>query len=177
MASADPAASTTSERSVQSDRAERTDGPPLLAIAMLSAATLGYEILLMRLFSVIQWHHFAYMMISVALLGYGAAGTVIALARGVLLARYAQAFVAGAAAFGIFALTSFLLAQGVEFNPLELAWDPRQLLRLLVIYVLLFVPFFFAAFALCLTFTRFGEAAPAVWRFSSCCLWSRQPMR
>src|SRR5256885_16103017 len=75
MASADPAASTTSERSVQSDRAERTDRPPLLAIAMLSAATLGYEILLMRLFSVIQWHHFAYMMISVALLGYGAAGT------------------------------------------------------------------------------------------------------
>lgn len=28
----------------------------------------------MRLFSIIQWHHFAYMMISVALLGYGAAG-------------------------------------------------------------------------------------------------------
>ncbi|MCK7582687.1 MAG: hypothetical protein MZV65_48755 [Chromatiales bacterium] len=30
----------------------------------------------MRLFSIIQWHHFAYMMISVALLGYGAAGSV-----------------------------------------------------------------------------------------------------
>src|SRR5436190_12126356 len=140
-------------------------GPPLWAVSLLSAATLGYEILLMRLFSVIQWHHFAYMMISVALLGYGAAGTVIALARGVLLARYAQAFVAGAAAFGIFALTSFLLAQGVEFNPLELAWYPRQLLRLLVIYVLLFVPFFCAAFALCLTFTRFGEASHRIYSF------------
>ena len=165
MASADPAAGTVSERSVQSDRAERTDGPPLLAIAMLSAAALGYEILLMRLFSVIQWHHFAYMMISVALLGYGAAGTFVALARGALLTRYAQAFVAGAAAFGIFAVTGFLLAQGVEFNPLELAWDPRQPLRLLAIYVLLFVPFFCAASALCLTFRRFGEASHRIYSF------------
>ena len=42
--------------------------PPYPAIALLSVAALGYEILLMRLFSIIQWHHFAYMMISVALL-------------------------------------------------------------------------------------------------------------
>ena len=35
------------------------DRPPLAAIAMLSAAALGYEILVMRLFSIIQWHHFA----------------------------------------------------------------------------------------------------------------------
>src|SRR5207248_10198414 len=96
--------------------------PPLAAIALLSAAALGYEILLMRLFSVIQWHHFAYMMISVALLGYGAAGTFVALARRVLLARYAHAFVAGAAGFGLFAVTSFLLAQRVEVNPLAFAW-------------------------------------------------------
>ena len=34
--------------------------PPYLAITLLSAAALGYEILLMRLFSIIQWHHFAY---------------------------------------------------------------------------------------------------------------------
>ena len=165
MASADPAAGTLSERSAQSERAERADSPPLLAIAMLSAAALGYEILLMRLFSVIQWHHFAYMMISVALLGYGAGGTFVALARGAMLARYAQVFVAGAAAFGIFSVTSFLLAQRVEFNPLELAWDPRQPLRLLAIYVLLCVPFFCAASALCLTFARFGERSHRIYSF------------
>ena len=132
---------------------------------MLSAAALGYEILLMRLFSIIQWHHFAYMMISVALLGYGAAGTFVALARGALLARYAQVFVAGAAAFGLLAVAGFLLAQAVAFNPLELPWDPRQSLRLLAIYVLLFVPFFCAATALCLTFTRFGEASHRIYSF------------
>jgi len=38
---------------------------------------MAYEILLMRLFSIGQWHHFAYMIISVALLGFGASGSLL----------------------------------------------------------------------------------------------------
>ena len=160
MASTAPAAATAG-----STAAATRPGPPLVAIAMLSAAALGYEILLMRLFSVIQWHHFAYMMISVALLGYGAAGTLVALARQALLARYAAVFVGAAAAFGVLAVAGFVLAQKVAFNPLEMLWDPRQPLRLLVVYALLFVPFFCAATALCLTFTRYGEESHRIYSF------------
>jgi hypothetical protein len=163
MASASPVRA--DERSADSGSSPHNDGPPLIAIAMLSAAALGYEILLMRLFSIIAWHHFAYMMISVALLGYGAAGTFVALVRRTLLARYAHVFVAAAAAFGLFAVIGFLLAQAVAFNPLELLWDPRQPWRLVVIYVLLFVPFFCVATALCLTFTRFGDEAHRIYSF------------
>src|SRR5438552_17311247 len=75
--------------------------PPLAAIALLSAAALGYEILLMRLFSLILWHHFAYMMISVAMLGYCAAGTFVALAQRSLLRRFEIVFSAADALFGI----------------------------------------------------------------------------
>ena len=141
------------------------DRPPLAAIAMLSAAALGYEILLMRLFSIIQWHHFAAMMISVALLGYGAAGSFVALARRRLLERYAQVVVGAAALFGVLAMAGFLLAQRLAFNPLELLWDPLQPLRLVAVYALLLPPFFCAATALCLTFTRFGTEAPRVYSF------------
>jgi hypothetical protein len=137
--------------------------PPLLAVALLSAAALGCEVLLMRLFSIVQWHHFAYMMISVALLGYGAAGAFVTLARGALLERYAQVFVAAAAAFGATAVASFLLAQRAGFDPLELLWDPQQPLRLSVVYLLLLVPFFCAATAVCATFARFGTNAPRVY--------------
>jgi hypothetical protein len=141
------------------------DRPPLVALGLLSAAALAYEILLTRLFSIIAWHHFAYMMISVALLGYGAAGTFVALARERLLARYAPVFVGAAAAFGVLAVAGFVLAQKVAFNPLEMPWDPRAPLRLAAVYALLFVPFFCAATALCLTFTRYGEQAPRVYSF------------
>src|SRR4029453_1512028 len=140
-------------------------GPPLWAVALLSFAALACEILLMRLFSIIQWHHFAYMMISVALLGYGAAGTFVALAGGMLVRGYAEVFFAAATLFAISAVAGFLLAQDVGFNPLEMLWDPRQPLRLLVIYVLLSVPFFCAATAICLTFTRFVADAPRIYSY------------
>jgi len=42
---------------------------PRLSIAIISASALAYEVLLTKLFSIILWHHFAYMIISLALLG------------------------------------------------------------------------------------------------------------
>lgn len=139
--------------------------PPYIAVALLSAAALGYEILLMRLFSIIQWHHFAYMLISVALLGYGAAGSFVAIARRVLLPRFAAVFTISAALFGISAIAGFALAQRVPFNPLEILWDPQQPFLLLLVYLLLVPPFFFVATALCLTFARFGAQAHRIYSF------------
>jgi len=42
--------------------------PPFIAVAMISATALAYEVLLLRLFALAQWHHLAYMVISLALL-------------------------------------------------------------------------------------------------------------
>ncbi len=137
--------------------------PPLLPISLLSAAALGYEVLLTRMLSIIQWHHFAYMIISVALLGYGAAGAFVAVAENWLLGRYRQVFEAAAALFGISAIACFLAVQEIGFNPLEILWDPNQLLRLAYVYVLLVVPFFFAALCVCLTFTRFPVKAHRIY--------------
>jgi hypothetical protein len=144
---------------------------PLVAISLLSASTLAYEVLLMRLFSIIQWHHFAYMIISVALLGYGLGGALVAVAQDALKARYAIAFVIAAASFGITALASFLLAQRVAFDPLELLWDPEQPLRLLLICLLLVVPFACAATCICLTFARFSDQPHRIY---SSTFWVRQ---
>ena len=58
------------------------NNPPRFTIALVSAIALAYEILLMRLMSIIQYHHFAYMIISLALLGYGARGTVLFFYKG-----------------------------------------------------------------------------------------------
>ena len=55
-------------------------GPTYLGLALLSAAALAFELTLTRLFSVTQWYHFAFLAVSVALLGYGASGTALTLA-------------------------------------------------------------------------------------------------
>lgn len=130
--------------------------PPLAAVAALSAAALGYEVLLLRLFAIVQWHHFAYLAISVALLGFGAAGTFVTLARRRLVAFYPVSFTLAAAAFGIAAVVCFAAAERVPLSILEVAWNPRQLLGLAAIYALLFLPFFCAATALCIAYAGFG---------------------
>ena len=53
------------------------------ALFLVSAAVLADEVVLVRAFSIGLWHHFAYMVISIALLGFGASGALLAvLARG-----------------------------------------------------------------------------------------------
>jgi spermidine synthase len=131
---------------------------PRISVALVSAAALAYEVLLMRLFSIIQWHHFAYMIISLALLGYGASGTFISITRSWLLRRYASAYWSNLALFGLSAVACFLLAQRLPFNPEEVLWDWHQLLYLAQLYLLLAVPFFFAANAIALALSRHTAA-------------------
>ena len=126
----------------------------LVAVAVLSAAILAYEVLLMRLFSIIWWHHFAYMIISVALLGFGASGTALAFARERLLPRFADWFAAGAALFGLTAVLCFAVAMRLPFNALAILWEPEQLLWLGLAYALLVLPFFFGGGAIGLAFSR-----------------------
>ena len=102
----------------------------------------------MRLFSIIQWHHFAYMMISLALLGYGVSGAFLMLLQRPLLQRFASSYIINLALFGICSVGCFLLAQHIPFNAEEVLWDPRQTVWLLCTYLLLAVPFFFAANAI-----------------------------
>jgi hypothetical protein len=49
---------------------------------LISGSLLGFEITLMRLLLVAGWHHFVFLVISVVLLGFGASGTLLTLARG-----------------------------------------------------------------------------------------------
>ncbi len=128
---------------------------PFLSIALVSATALAYEVLLMRLFSIIQWHHFAYMMISLALLGYGVSGAFLMLLQRPLLRRFAASYIVNLALFGICLVGCFLLAQRIPFNAEEVLWDTRQTAWLLYTYLLLALPFFFAANAIGLALIQY----------------------
>ena len=136
-----------------------------IAIAMVSAAALAYEVVLIRLYSIIQWHHFAAMIISLALLGYGASGTVLALGRRWVDRNFAIAQPAAAALFGAAAPLGFAVAQRIPFNPLALAWDLRQPAYLALAYVTLAVPFLFAGGFVGMALYRFKAEAGRIYRF------------
>ncbi len=137
----------------------------LPATLLVSAGAISYELLLMRLLSIVQWHHFAYMVISLALLGYGASGTFIALFRQRLESRFEAVFRLAALLFSISMPVCFALGQRVPFNALEVAWDVRQLGYLSLMYLAFFVPFFFAAICIGLAFTCHGRLAGRIYFF------------
>ncbi|OUL99248.1 SAM-dependent methyltransferase [Variovorax sp. JS1663] len=138
---------------------------PVLAVALVSAAALAYEILLMRLFSIGLWHHFAAMIISLALLGYGASGALLTLAPRAIERHFAPLFCAFAAAFGVGAALCFLLSQHLPFNPLELLWDPWQPVWLMGTYLLLSLPFLCAGACVCLALARFRGMQARIYSF------------
>lgn len=130
-----------------------------LSLFLLSAGTLTFEINLTRLFSVAQFYHFAFMIVSIALLGFGASGTALAvfpaLQRGEPIQRLSQLTFATA----ISILIAYLLTNWLPFDSFSIAWDPRQVWILVLHYVALAAPFFFSGMALGFLLSLFPQAA------------------
>ncbi|PJF46047.1 MAG: hypothetical protein CUN48_15785, partial [Candidatus Thermofonsia Clade 3 bacterium] len=47
-------------------------------MALISASVLALQVIFTRIFSIMIWHHFTYLVVGVALLGGGAAGVFLA---------------------------------------------------------------------------------------------------
>ena len=128
----------------------------ILAVSIISIAIVSYEIQLMHFFNIVQWHHFAYMVISIALLGFGASGTVLSVFRSRMLQRIdillpflmissglLMTFAARVSRYDFFLFDSYTLFV-----------DRTQFIRLLGTYLIFFLPFFSGALAIGLIFVK-----------------------
>jgi len=114
-----------------------------LAVALVSLAVIGLELVLMRSLSLRWWHHFAYLVISVALLGFGASGTVLALLYRVVEGWWRE-WMAGAALLLALSVPAVRwAARAVPLDVQYLSWDLGQAVQVGVLEVFLFVPFLF----------------------------------
>jgi hypothetical protein len=109
-------------------------------IAAAAAGVIVLEIGLTRIFSYTIWYHFAYLAISMALLGFGASGSILTAFPGLAARRGFLSWAAVAAQLGTFACLAVL--SNVSLDPLALGRDPGQLLRLALYYVAVVIPFF-----------------------------------
>lgn len=115
------------------------------SVFFVSWGVLALELALVRLFSIAHWHHFAYLIISIALLGFGASGSALHV-LGARTRRRPGAWLAAAAlAFALACPLSWLAAQAVPLNVLEIGWDARQAVYLAAWGMIFFLPFFFGA--------------------------------
>ena len=127
------------------------------AIALLSVSLIAFELTLIQILSIVQWYHFAYMVISVALLGFGAAGTFIAVFKEYLIEKTEILLP------WLMVLTSLLMSISVtisqtslfSFDSYKLFSDFSHIWKLIATYMIFFPPFFFGALAIGLAFVKY----------------------
>ncbi len=126
----------------------------LLALGLHSVAIIAYQLVLMQMLSFIQWHHFAYMIISIAMLGFGASGTLVVIARKWFIKRAGWLIPMLMIISGLAMAVTFPISRQeiIQFDLYILFTEIRQFPRLAANYVLFFLPFFFGALAIGLIF-------------------------
>jgi predicted membrane-bound spermidine synthase len=132
---------------------EETDRGVLLAgIALASFGSLLLELALTRLFSVVLYYHFAFLAISLAMLGLGAGGVFSYLQRD-WMARWSLRRLASAICALNAGSVLFLLWVALH-TPVSLQLELNNMLRLSAIYFTAGVPFFFTGLLFSLVFAR-----------------------
>jgi MFS family permease len=122
------------------------------SVGTLAAAALLLESTLTRLLAVAQFYHFAFLVVSLALLGFGASGSTLSLFPGWYLKengdKNGEKLQRLLAISGVGFAASVLLGYGVvsflPFDSYSIAWDKRQLFYFAIYYLALTIPFIFA---------------------------------
>jgi hypothetical protein len=122
-------------------------------LLLVTLATVMYEIVLTRIFSVTMWYHFAFVAISVAMFGMTVGALVVYLRpdrfpTGQLSRRLGTS----ALLFGLSVVGSFLTHLAVPFT---VDASVVALWSVLLTYVAIAVPFVFSGICVCLVLTRF----------------------
>ena len=128
-----------------------------------SASVLAHEILLMRILSFAYWHHLASMAVSMALLGFGAAGSFLFLARERVWRDPDAALAALAAAAALSLPGSLILFRALDLDPFLLVWQPGEWGTLVGAYLSLSLPFFFAGGMAAVVLGGAGERTPRMY--------------
>ena len=119
-------------------------------IFLVCFATLLFEVSLIRVLSFTIWHHFGYVVISTALLGFGASGSYLALRPATGTANLARTL-------WLLTITAALTVAGViafvvlaPLDPMQIFGEPTQALRFVGYQLVATVPFFFSGVVIAL---------------------------
>jgi len=123
----------------------------LFQISLLAAAALMFESTLTRFLAVAQYYHFAFLVVSLALLGFGASGSILHFK--LIFRRSASGFDANSAGRRLLVMAStgfagsvvfaYLIVNLLPFDSYRIAWDSSQVFLFALYYLSLTIPFLF----------------------------------
>ena len=138
----------------------------LAGLALTSFAALLLELALTRLFSVVLFYHFAFLAISIALLGLGAGGVFAYLLKKKLSIHPTRAF-ASRLCFAN-SLVTVLVLEIVLHVPVSLDVTGKNFLRLTALYLAAAIPFFLTGLLFSVVFARESSRIPRLYGADLC---------
>jgi hypothetical protein len=123
---------------------------------MVTLATLMYELLLTRIFSVTMWHHFAFLAVSIALFGMTVGAILVYLLPKLFTRERARHHLAlSTLLFAVFVVVSFLVHMNLPvFVPGEAAGG---LVAIVLTYLVISVPFVLGGISVSLALTKVSD--------------------
>ena len=136
-------------------------GSLVAGVAICSFSALLLELGLTRLFSVVLFYHFAFLAISIALLGLGAGGVFAYIRKEALSRIPTSRLLSRLCLINTVAIPLVLLV--VLRIPVSLALSPANFLRLTAMYIAAAVPFFMTGLAFSVIFSRKAARIPQLY--------------
>lgn len=133
-------------------------------IFFISAAALLLEISLTRIFAVSRWYHFAFMVVSIALLGFAASGSFLNLFPSIRKNPHSPFL--SAVLFSLLAVVSFYLSNKIEMDPYKILLEPFLLSHIALYYLLLCLPFLCAGLCISIPLSHTPTKAGILYGFS-----------
>ncbi|MDD5659895.1 MAG: hypothetical protein PHR39_07810, partial [Actinomycetota bacterium] len=113
-----------------------------ISLFLISFSIFLYQVCLLRIISISDYYHFAFLIVSIALLGFGISGSFlyffIEKLKDPNLIRIFFAF-----GFSVSVFISYVLVNHIPFDSFKIAWEAKQILYLVIYYFFLLLPFFF----------------------------------
>ncbi len=124
----------------------QTDSPTRLRVTvfLVSLVTISVELALMRELALRFWEHLAWLIISIALLGFGASGTIL-----LIVQRFNQLTISALRYLALLGLAlsipfSLALGDAVDLDLVQMVWQPTQFLNIGLLELVFTLPFIFS---------------------------------
>ncbi|MCC5940113.1 MAG: hypothetical protein JJU37_01110 [Balneolaceae bacterium] len=134
-----------------------------VSIFFVSIAVIALQLMLMRALSVSHYYHFSYLVISTALLGFGASGTFLALFFDRLKNNFSLWNLLFHFLFLISIPVSYSLAQSLPLDTQYVLYSNEQLMLLIGYNLLIFIPFFFGGTIIGFMLSYFKKEVPELY--------------
>ena len=122
-------------------------------LILISASALAFEVTLTRIFAVQQFHHFAFLIIGLAVMGFAASGVILS------YRPYGTSLIALCLAYSVTIFVAYAVINFVTFDSYSIAWDRRQIWILFLYFLSAAAPFLFAGWVIGANLTAAGPQA------------------